>query len=464
MTGWRPSIDADDDHNVFAARLKQLSGLPRSPINAKKKVAAYMMSPMKRTAGRVDQLISLLDAAGSAIGIPPLPGSPNPRRLGGKLYSERNLPPVSVPKPLVPHWSDGPLVPVLLGECDGPQLVPWKKAPKPTAAPGLRRTRTSHSNRPTNSGIVRSASAATLAPPPKLRPVASVPSLTSQPSAIATPSAHGGASRRAAIATLPSHVRKEVMLLFDAFAMMQNQPTVDPPHVGAKPPTAGAKAAAPTPASRATSLLGMYRGKLVPSKRSFESVLRMNGFKSASQDEVEAMLALVATPLEQLATGQWVENAKRTYGAEVRAAFTRADKDGSGGIDLSEFAIAVEAANVDDTHMRLLFDAADANGDGVLDVNEFLQLVATSSTLRPAFGDILHAAKEKRDRAEFDRLSSLFRNPNALRVALSPSGRRRRPALCDLRSLNELTMPWSKTQTVANVPSTPRRPAGSDDA
>jgi hypothetical protein len=91
------------------------------------------------------------------------------------------------------------------------------------------------------------------------------------------------------------------------------------------------------------------------------------------------------------------------------------------------------------------------SGDGVLDLDEFVDLVATSAVLRPAFGHILAAAKAKREQDEYERLSSIFRNPNELS---SPSGRRRRPCLFDLRAAHELAMPW-ESLPVTTAPLSP---------
>ena len=85
------------------------------------------------------------------------------------------------------------------------------------------------------------------------------------------------------------------------------------------------------------------------------------------------MLCLIAEPLAALTNGMWAESAKKTFGEEIRKAFAKVDKDGSGGIDVSEFASAVEAADISEQHVREIFEAADANGDGVLDMNEFFE-------------------------------------------------------------------------------------------
>lgn len=92
----------------------------------------------------------------------------------------------------------------------------------------------------------------------------------------------------------------------------------------------------------------------------------------------------------------------------------------------------------------LIARAHSRSGDGVLDIGEFVDLVATSAVLRPVFGDLIASAKERRDRDEFERMASIFRNPAELRTALSPSGRRRRPNLHDLRSVQEMSLQWHK--------------------
>lgn len=147
--------------------------------------------------------------------------------------------------------------------------------------------------------------------------------------------------------------------------------------------------------------------------------------------------------MEEVVSGRWAVQARSQNATEIRQAFARADIDGSGGIDISEFANAVAAAKIDERHARSIFDAADANGDGVIDLDEFVQLVASSCVLRPAFGQIMAAAKERRERAEFDRLSSLFRNP-AQHYPSPSTGRRRRPSLFDLRVVHEVIVPGSR--------------------
>ena len=54
-----------------------------------------------------------------------------------------------------------------------------------------------------------------------------------------------------------------------------------------------------------------------------------------------------------------------------------------------------------------------------------------------AFEDIMKAAQERREKCEHARLASIFKNPPSLR---SPSGRRRRPALVDLRPPNDVSL------------------------
>ena len=122
------------------------------------------------------------------------------------------------------------------------------------------------------------------------------------------------------------------------------------------------------------------------------------------------------------------------------------------------FANAVEAANIDETHVRSLFEAADKNGDGVLDIDEFVDIVSTSACLSSSFGAILGAAREKREREEIERLSVIFRSPTKLS---SPNGSRRlRPSLSHLRSAQEVAgaMPWDDRMPVTGgVPYSPHK-------
>ena len=71
-----------DDHDVFAASIKRLSNLPCSPVKASRRAATYCANTLRSTANssKVNELKKLLDAAGSTVGIPPLPSSPSPTK------------------------------------------------------------------------------------------------------------------------------------------------------------------------------------------------------------------------------------------------------------------------------------------------------------------------------------------------------------------------------------------------
>ena len=76
------------------------------------------------------------------------------------------------------------------------------------------------------------------------------------------------------------------------------------------------------------------------------------------------MLHVVAEPLGRLTSQVWAVEMKRVRGSEIRRVFAAVDRDGSGGLDVSEFAAAVEEAGLDDLELRRLFDATDKDGNG----------------------------------------------------------------------------------------------------
>ena len=362
----------DTDHEAFARRMRWLGGgPPKSPGKPSKLVASSLTS----STNKIDRLIVLLDAAGSAIGVPPLPNSPLKRPSNKKaLSTASSMPALLKPAALPPPPKRGVTVPT--------------KLIRPTTATATR---------------------------PKT-PAAVVP-------------------KRGTLFTLRADTRKEVLHLFEAFAKVVNEPQPIAAPFAARKLPGGQPLDVSSKASSVVS--GLDPRKLQPTKRSFERVLHLY-YPHASGDELQAMLCLIAEPLAALTNGMWAESAKKTFGEEIRKAFAKVDKDGSGGIDVSEFASAVEAADISEQHVREIFEAADANGDGVLDMNEFLNLISTSSVLRPAFGDIMKEAKDKRQRDEYQRLSVIFRDPADVMSAHSPSGRRRRPNLSDLRNVFEV--------------------------
>jgi len=88
-----------------------------------------------------------------------------------------------------------------------------------------------------------------------------------------------------------------------------------------------------------------------------------------------------------------------------------------------------------DSSLQALFAAADKDGNGVLDEEEFLNVVSHSVELRGAFDRILQLGCEKRASMAQKRQAVLFRGPFSpnSHSAISPSGRRYRPSLYNLR-------------------------------
>ena len=101
----------------------------------------------------------------------------------------------------------------------------------------------------------------------------------------------------------------------------------------------------------------------------------------------------------------------------------------------------------------------DTDGNGVLDLDEFVTLVSRSSVLSKAFGCILQTARHRRERTEHERLDTIFRT---IPAEASPSGRRHRPSLFDLRVVHDVTLPWERQHAVVHCSALPTSPHKSE--
>ena len=180
---------------------------------------------------------------------------------------------------------------------------------------------------------------------------------------------------------------------------------------------------------------------------SFEALLRMY-YRSASGDEIEAMLTCAAPAMEEARRKAWVENMRANCSAQIKQAFLMGDSDGDGKMDLDEFSAAVavhrgERDSDQPPQFQAIFQAADRDGDGQLDFDEFIELVSKQREMRSTFDQILALGSRNRLRLEEHRQALLFRHaisPSSHSI-ISPSGRRRRPTFCDLRSVHEVKLP-----------------------
>lgn len=255
------------------------------------------------------------------------------------------------------------------------------------------------------------------------------------------------APRRSTIYYLHPNKKKDVMRLFEAFAAKHTKGGGSSGNGSSFSGSGGGgdySNVASVAALKASALLGgAAASKLGCTRKGFETLLRMY-YRLATNDEIEAMLASVEGPLDELLCAKWALDAKGVHGATIRRIFAKADKDGSGGIDVSEFAAAVEAANISEAHVRDIFDAADKDGNGVLDFDEFFDVLSASPVLKEAFTTILAHAQARKERCEHERLAYIFRSP--AKVQQSPGGHRRmRPSLVHLRPMHETrAMPWHK--------------------
>ena len=218
------------------------------------------------------------------------------------------------------------------------------------------------------------------------------PRRASAPNALAPlprPTTSGGIPRptsASAGASLPAHMAKDVMALFEAFAKTREQTEeanwqLSQSGIGAAPSSRPASSAAG--ASAAAEPIGKQRRKradgrpakgaavtsavaeaAMPKGKSFSQVLRLY-YPSATRAEIEQMVALVAGREEEIARARWVERAKEMYGAEISRFFGAADADGGGSIDIAEFRAAVSSFGLLDAEVNALFAGADHDGNGV---------------------------------------------------------------------------------------------------
>lgn len=156
--------------------------------------------------------------------------------------------------------------------------------------------------------------------------------------------------------SLPDHVKREVKDLLESFALQQRQKEEE---------RQLSESAAPQtkPQRPSQKLMSVDVARLAPTRQSFAQLLRVYK-KRATAAEIDAMLESVAEPLSKLISASWAAETKRLHGNEIRRIFARIDRDHSGGIDVSEFAAAVEEVGLDESSLRQLFDASDKDGNG----------------------------------------------------------------------------------------------------
>ena len=189
-------------------------------------------------------------------------------------------------------------------------------------------------------------------------------------------------------------------------------------------------------------------------------------YPGASASDRATMLGLVEPRWLAMQRRGWVDRVKTEHSDKIKMAFLMGDKDGDGTLSLSEFADAIKlhrgakqrrdaaegqqsssGAVISDEEIAAMFEHGDKDGSGSLDVDEFLALVASHPKLLSSFEDILKHGVQRRVRLEERKLKMLFSavlSPTARGrgkgIVVSPSGRRRRPTLLDLRPRDEVRM------------------------
>ena len=183
--------------------------------------------------------------------------------------------------------------------------------------------------------------------------------------------------------------------------------------------------------------------------------------------------------------GVAVSLSARVGRVQVRQAFFMGDSNGDGGLSIAEFAAAVALHNGRGGHaaagagadggaeggaegalleegggdeeraaamdrqaaaahpaLAALFAAGDKDGNGLLDEEEFYELVSRSAELRESFRHILALGCAKRARAVERQHALVFHGPYSPQShsVISPSGRRRRPNLTNLRKVQAVEL------------------------
>ena len=189
---------------------------------------------------------------------------------------------------------------------------------------------------------------------------------------------------------------------------------------------------------------------------SFEYVLRKY-YRTASSEVIEAMLQSGEPLMEEAISKAWKSEMREHRSEAIRQAFVTGDADSDGGLCLTEFREVVAlhrgkrrpSRSVSASHGRMdaaeqdeltsIFCAADRDGNGILDFDEFLELVSSQAELRRDFEKIVQLGCARRQLLGHKRTGLVFRtaiSPSTHSV-ISPSGRRRRPSLFDLRPVHE---------------------------
>jgi Ca2+-binding EF-hand superfamily protein len=230
-----------------------------------------------------------------------------------------------------------------------------------------------------------------------------------------------------------AHTQKAVIELYEAYVVRQE---VDE--------------ARRRDAEKREGVAGALSARL-PDAGTFMDVLRLY-YPTFTTSTLEMMTKDAKAGIDAIDRRAFISSAKGSYADRMRLAFSKSDKDGSGGLSVDEFVTAIQRcgaqppgfsrdrpATRDD--LAAMFKDADEDGNGLLDFDEFLELCARQTWLVSAFERIVDAGVRHKLRSEEARLSAIFRHPVSprSRLVLSPtSGRRRRPSMFNLRTTDEV--------------------------
>ena len=265
-------------------------------------------------------------------------------------------------------------------------------------------------------------------PPPPLAPSAAPPTLSRRGSEAGSLSAGGVFSSR-----------KHVLELYESYVVKHELE-----RARRERPSSREKEAA-----KATA-----KAKERPDAGSFTDVLKLY-YPHFSQRTLDMMVSDAKEGIDAIDRRAFVQRAKGTYTDRLQMAFSKADKDDNGGLDVDEFVVAVRGTGaqppgrskshpISERELKELFADGDSDGNGIIDLNEFLELCAHHPWLVNAFDRVVELGVRRKLKEEERRLTTIFRHPvsplSRCVISESPSRPRYRPGLFDLRPAEEIGM------------------------
>ena len=169
-------------------------------------------------------------------------------------------------------------------------------------------------------------------------------------------------------------------------------------------PSTSSSAPSESPSSREKEAAkATAKAKERPDAGSFTDVLKLY-YPHFSQRTLDMMVSDAKEGIDAIDRRAFVQRAKGTYTDRLQMAFSKADKDDNGGLDVDEFVVAVRATGaqppgrskshpISERELKELFADGDSDGNGIIDLNEFLELCAHHPWLVNAFDRVVEVGR-----------------------------------------------------------------------